>query len=411
MTDSNHCKYFVKRKNRFCHMTVREGNQFCGEHLPDDAGSSDIRNRRVKCPLDPTHTCYESKLKKHLKVCNTKRKLDAQPAFVVKGVNLDDEAITAPSYVPLSQLDEAVVDTVIKKIQSAFEKLPEFSHAILRHDILKDKLNDKTCGNNVRKHLLQDASLLGHLEQAGLVRDNTCFIDFGAGRGQLMYWLGQINNSLNSCILLVDRSSHRHKKDNKLRREKHNFTIKRICADIADLQLNKITEIQSFKHKVGIAKHLCGAATDLAIRCLARSISSEPKVDIRGLVLAFCCHHKCDYSSYVGRDYLQQCGFTTDEFPVLCSISSWTTCGFHLKNDAEMQSDSTVRQHDKNVIDQFSKLDEREIIGRKAKILLNWGRLVFLQSVGFQAELFHYISTDVTLENMCIVATRKHIPS
>jgi hypothetical protein len=37
--------------------------------------------------------------------------------------------------------------------------------------------------------------------------------------------------------------------------------IKRIRADIADLQLNQITEIQSIKNKVGIAKHLCGTAT------------------------------------------------------------------------------------------------------------------------------------------------------
>lgn len=204
-------------------------------------------------------------------------------------------------------------------------------------------------------------------------------------------------------------------------------------ADIADLQLNQVAEIQSIKHIVAIAKHLCGTATgtflllsenshyfalhlhnnivfiDLTIRCLLRSISSEPKVDVRGLVVAFCCHHKCEYSSYVGRDYLRQCGFTADEFPVLCSIGSWATCNIPLKNDAETQSDSTVRQHDENIIDQ--KLNKREIIGRKAKILLNWGRLVFLQSVGFQAELFYYVPTDVTLENMCIVATREHIPS
>lgn len=63
------------------------------------------------------------------------------------------------------------------------DKLPDFSQAILQHDVLKDKLKDETCGNNVRKHLLQNASLLGHLEQAGLVQDDTCFIEFGAGKG------------------------------------------------------------------------------------------------------------------------------------------------------------------------------------------------------------------------------------
>lgn len=67
------------------------------------------------------------------------------------------------------------------------EELPEFSQTILRHDVLRDKLSDETCGSNVRKHLLQNASLLGHLEQVGLVRDDTCFIEFGAGKGICIY--------------------------------------------------------------------------------------------------------------------------------------------------------------------------------------------------------------------------------
>ncbi|XP_018310046.1 tRNA:m(4)X modification enzyme TRM13 homolog [Mycetomoellerius zeteki] len=400
--DSEHCMHFVERKKRFCRMTVRKGHQYCGEHQRDIAGS-DAGNERVPCPLDPTHTCYRSKLTKHLGVCNVKRRLDAQPAFLVEGTNLDDETIAAPPRVPLSQLDEAIIRMVIRKIHAAYDELPEFSRTILRHNVLEDKLNDETCGSKVRKHLLQNASLLGHLEQAGLVQDDTCFIEFGAGKAQLTYWLGQIiKDKSNSCILLIDRSSHRHKSDNKLKREESRLTVKRIRADIADLQLNQISEIRSIKYKVGIAKHLCGTATDLAIRCLVKSMNSEPKVDVRGLILAFCCHHKCEYSSYVGRKYLQQCGFTADEFPVLCSIVSWATCGCRLKSNVNSPSDATSETASRS-----SKSDEREVIGRKAKTLLNWGRLVFLENVGLKAELLYYISTDVSLENMCIVATQE----
>lgn len=206
-------------------------------------------------------------------------------------------------------------------------------------------------------------------------------------------------------------------------------------ADIADLQLNKILEIQTIKYKVGIAKHLCGTATgihniyisslhtsfhfrifsliddvvfaDLAIRCLAKSINNEPKVDVRGLVLAFCCHHKCEYSSYVGREYLRQCDFTANEFSVLRSIVSWATCAPRLKNNVKPQHDSTVRYDGQDNVSWSSRLDERELIGRKAKTLLNWGRLSFLRSIGFQAELFYYTTAEVSPENMCIVATRK----
>lgn len=67
------------------------------------------------------------------------------------------------------------------------EKLPEFSQVILQHDVLNDRLSDETYGSRVKKHLLQNASLLGHLQQAGLVQDDTCFIEFGAGKGILSY--------------------------------------------------------------------------------------------------------------------------------------------------------------------------------------------------------------------------------
>ncbi|XP_014486542.1 PREDICTED: tRNA:m(4)X modification enzyme TRM13 homolog [Dinoponera quadriceps] len=411
MADHDHCMHFVARKRRYCRMTVRAGKRYCGEHQ-QNVNDPDVaeNDRRVKCPLDSTHTCYQSRLTKHLTVCNAKRRMDAQPTFIVERVNLDKEDMVAPTRVPLSRLDELVVEAVIKKIHLAYEKLPEFTQAILQHNVLKDRLNDKTCGNRLRKHLLQNASLLGHLEQAGLVQDDTCFIEFGAGKAQLTYWLGQIIKSKsNSCVLLVDRSSHRHKNDNKLKREESRLAINRVRADIADLQLNQITEIQPVKHKVGIAKHLCGTATDLAIRCLVKSMSIEPRVDVRGLVVAFCCHHRCEYSSYVGRKYLQQCGFTVDEFSILCSIVSWATCGCRSNSDAKRQRDEATSQHpcEEDDIAQSPELSDRELVGRKAKTLLNWGRLVFLQSVGFQAELFYYTSTDVSLENMCIVATRK----
>lgn len=56
-------------------------------------------------------------------MCNVKQKLDARPAFVVEGANLDGETIAAPPRVPLSQLDESVVGTVIRKIHAAYGRI------------------------------------------------------------------------------------------------------------------------------------------------------------------------------------------------------------------------------------------------------------------------------------------------
>jgi len=74
----------------------------------------------VSWHLSSSSTCYRSKLTKHLGVCNVKRRLDAQPTFVVEGTNLDDESIVTPPRMPLSQLDESIIRMVIRKIHAAY---------------------------------------------------------------------------------------------------------------------------------------------------------------------------------------------------------------------------------------------------------------------------------------------------
>lgn len=72
-----------------------------------------------------------------------------------------------------------------------------------------------------------------------------------------------IKEQSESSLLLVDRSSHRHKKDNKLKNEDNPLNVKRIRVDIADLKLNKVEEIGENCSIVGVAKHLCGSATGI----------------------------------------------------------------------------------------------------------------------------------------------------
>ncbi|XP_016918188.2 tRNA:m(4)X modification enzyme TRM13 homolog [Apis cerana] len=411
MAEKSHCMYFVKKKKRYCRMTVKTGNKFCGEHQEvslDCLDKQKSQNKRIKCPLDPTHTCYESKISKHLKVCNAKRLIDAQPSFIVKGIN-SNEICETSQRVPLSELNELIINTVIDKIKNVYEKLPEFPEIILEHQILKDKINDVSCGKIVKKHLIQNSSLLSHLECANLIKDDTCFIEFGAGKGKLTYWLGQIIKNKKDCsILLIDRSSYRHKSDNKLKNEQSGLIIERIRTDIADLKLNAISTIQKFKNKVAIAKHLCGAATDLTLSCLVHAMQNEPKCNVIGLIIAFCCHHKCEYKSYVGKDFLKQCGFIPNDFTILCSIASWATCGSVLNKEIET---SKTQNNIKNISTNIKTLtsNEKENIGRKVKSILNWGRLEYLKNVGFQSNLIYYTTSDVSLENMCIITTKTQI--
>ncbi|XP_058790637.1 tRNA:m(4)X modification enzyme TRM13 homolog [Phymastichus coffea] len=382
MTDPKHCQFFLNRKNRFCRMTVKKDTRFCGEHL----SSLEFNQRRIPCPLDSSHTCFQSKLQKHLKVCNAKNKQDMQPLYVVKGINLG-EPEEFPDDIPffLSSVNKSIIYSVLNKIKNAYVKLPEIPEKILNHEVLEQELKNPINGREAKRHLKQTASLLGHLKQANLIHENTCFIEFGAGRGKLSYWLAQaMKNQTNSSILLVDRSNHRHKLDNKLKDQNSKIKVVRVRADIADLKLSDIPEVKEKQCWVGVAKHVCGAATDLALRCITNAIPDTVGTKT-GIVIAFCCHHQCIYSDYVGHNYLENEGFTKDDFPILCKIASWATCSNKLYTDNE---DS-----------------EREATGRKAKTLLNWGRLEYLKDLGFTGSLLHYTSINSTLENMCLVAT------
>ena len=76
-------------------MSVKPGAQYCGEHSPipiteqdlgrlqtlqDSSnhlklmttGNKPISELRVPCPYDPKHTCFASKMEKHLRICNSK---------------------------------------------------------------------------------------------------------------------------------------------------------------------------------------------------------------------------------------------------------------------------------------------------------------------------------------------------
>ena len=98
--------------------------------------------------------------------------------------------------------------------------------------------------------------------------------------------------------------------------------------------------VPNFHHDRAIVctgKHLCGAATDLMLRCIMvhkpipKEHSSEEEMKfyrsfIKGVSLALCCHHRCEWRSYVGREFIQSCGLTCRQFQLLCGVTSWATC-------------------------------------------------------------------------------------
>ena len=89
--------------------------------------------------------------------------------------------------------------------------------------------------------------------------DKIAYVEFGSGRGQLTYWVARAtdrnglnsngnessfqNLSMDAKFILIDKASHRHKFDNKLKDETPQLNTTRIRVDIEDVVLSNIDDL------------------------------------------------------------------------------------------------------------------------------------------------------------------------
>uniref|UniRef100_A0A3P9IRP6 tRNA:m(4)X modification enzyme TRM13 n=1 Tax=Oryzias latipes TaxID=8090 RepID=A0A3P9IRP6_ORYLA len=443
----NRCNFFLERKKRFCKMMVGKGQRFCGEHANAAEGGS---SRRIICPLDPKHTVAEDKLEKHLKKCNSRQK--PKPIYYVENINAGpDDGDEGLPQVSLSERSWSELELLLEKLKKASEGLQcEVEDNFLSHPALQEELVNPKNGDPAHKHLKQQASILGHLDELGLLRRGRCFVEFGAGRGKLSHWIhealknnGDLKGSEDLQLLLVERSSIRFKVDGK--HQDAGVHFERLQVDIEHLDLSKVPLLQDKKFPlVGVGKHLCGAATDLALRCLLetsrlrdpeteppqkRLKPSEPAAEatpgdsgacsgasvgpVLGLAVALCCHHRCEWRHFVGRQFFLERGLGAAEFSAFCRMSSWATCGVRAANQDYSSHHSTNQgraeeEHEPldetDTMNKFLSAGEREKIGRLCKRLIDSGRCHFLKSQGFSSRLTCYTDQGVTLENVLLTA-------
>ncbi|XP_038554793.1 tRNA:m(4)X modification enzyme TRM13 homolog [Micropterus salmoides] len=445
------CGFFVQKKKRFCKMIVGKGKLFCGEHATMEEGSG----RRIACPLDPKHTVSEDKLDKHLKKCNSREK--PRPVYFVEDINsgpADGEQTL--QQVSLAACSRAQLETLVDKLKAAVAGLCcDVEDRVLSHPVLQEELNNPKNGDSAHKHLKQQSSILGHLEALRLLGRGRCFVEFGAGRGKLSHWIHEAlktRDRLQTCddlqLLLVERCSTRFKVDGK--HQEVGVEFERLQVDIQHLDLSRVPLLRPKKLPlVGVGKHLCGAATDLALRCLLetprprketgpppkRLKTSEPDGNsgpadsaalpdpgpgadsgpgpILGLAVALCCHHRCEWRHYVGQQFFLQRGLGAREFSAFCRMSSWATCGLRPTNQDRPPQDPTNQRGDDeehepaeetDAVTGFLSAAEREQLGRLCKRLIDSGRLDFLKKKGFDGRLSAYVKSQVTLENVLLTA-------
>ncbi|KAF9187133.1 tRNA:m(4)X modification enzyme TRM13, partial [Haplosporangium sp. Z 767] len=169
------CHFLLPSKGKYCSLTTKLGNKFCGEHSMHEAaadgpsgtgaGKENDENKegktlrkRIPCPFDPSHTAWADDLKAHLYKCNARPK--DNPAQYCEDVNLTlprpDKSTTSTSETAsgaatptavtegksdvLSILSQEQLESFIKKIQDLHAKyVPEIRTMVLDHPALDER--------------------------------------------------------------------------------------------------------------------------------------------------------------------------------------------------------------------------------------------------------------------------------
>lgn len=137
-------------------------------------------------------------------------------------------------------------------------------------------------------------------------------------------------------LILNDNSTFRLKADRILRRmaienTKH-VQFLRCRADLKDFHIGgaleelRVMAVQNQdamhgfvegggvpKEVVGVGKHLCGVATDWALR----SLFNQSGFVLKGFCIAPCCHQRCQWDEYVGKDELLRLGLHQREVELM----------------------------------------------------------------------------------------------
>ncbi|XP_039204428.1 tRNA:m(4)X modification enzyme TRM13 homolog isoform X3 [Crotalus tigris] len=413
------CAYFVERKKRFCKMVPAQGRRFCGEHSAEE---EEHKRKRIPCPLDPKHTVYEDQLQKHLKKCNSREK--PKPVYFIKDINAglkNETELSEEQQIRISALSKQELENLIRKLKKANNAINYvLKDQILSHHALQEALNDPQNGDAAFKHLKQQASILGNMKRLHLLGPGNCFVEFGAGRGKLSHWLDiALQDVQDVHFLLVERESTRFKVDGKHRKryfERLQVDIQHLCLNLALRCLVDTYRKSGLEEKEGpVIKRL---KTDCSGKIHSKC-ATENWSPIAGIVIALCCHHKCEWRHYVGQDFFTRVGLGPIEFNFFKRMTSWATCGMRergtetSRSGIQNEGQRNEGEHDQDDINADCSLDslqrlltaeERKQIGHLCKLLIDHGRIEYLEQRRYEAALQRYTESSVSLENVLLTA-------
>ncbi|PON88758.1 S-adenosyl-L-methionine-dependent methyltransferase [Trema orientale] len=323
---------------------------------------------------------------------------------------------------------ESVHESVCRDIRDSY-KIPEACGIWIKREI-DGKLPFQ------EKHVAQQASILGNLEEFGIVKssigsekcdrdgslgdDNVvpAVVEFGAGRGYLTQMLADCYGI--EKVFLVERKSYKLKADRSLR-QKERLILERLRIDIEDLNLSAVESLQGVPY-LAIGKHLCGPATDLTLRCClvehcnqVNVAGSGVELNLRGVRYPFWleltgCETFCRATD---KKYFASLGITKEEFHAITWFTSWAVDADHGSDLSDVtnysvrpQSIGTDFSGNNGVEDiiRNMKAVERAALGFKCKQIIDMGRMMWLREHGLETQFVKYVPPTISPENHLLIA-------
>ncbi|KAM9979096.1 hypothetical protein ACTFIZ_000430 [Dictyostelium cf. discoideum] len=387
--------------------------------------------KRIHCPLNPTHIIYESKLQKHLKACpnakvgqkNAHIELSKKEAYYKENINdLNENIKLTLEPIILSQVSTENLINISIKLDQFFEKF--FKNEIKSLNQTHKSFYKIFNSDQQLKHIQQESSIISLLENSNLYNSDNVYLEFGAGSGKLSNHIF-MSHEKKSGHILIDRMKFRSLKkvDRLIKNEKGCHHFSRLLIDIRHLNLSNLSILEE-KPFVIISKHLCGCATDFTLDSIFNLLNnSNEKVNnnFKGIGIATCCHHICNFNTYSNQSFLKdQLNITPLEFQLICSISSWATIDENKSNnndddDEVEEDDESINKEKKEFENQlkieFNKQDvfsikRKEELGYKAKRLIDYGRYLFIKEKLNLPNTNFWIYTNQSKENLFLVSNK-----
>ena len=274
---------------------------------------------------------------------------------------------------------EKITDNKYDDVYHVYASLDDTSGLIYCNyetKIIETKIEQKKTHRKSRHkktiHKTQQCLFVENLLKYVTVDEKTCIIDIGSGKGELSYLLSTV---VNCDHFLIDITEPR----NPISAHINPTKVKYVVADATTYDYVNDPFLQN-KKIIVVAKHFCSNLVDLTVK----NIINIPK--LVGIFYSPCCFEKMTKSTYVCPEHVDK--FTDDEFKFMANKSSWSYV-------------FTRKKYTDPFVPYLIKL------GGIYRDYLQYGRIEYLKSRGFNVDCYHYVDYEVTPQNLFIAAITK----